>query len=75
MVKNMKRKAGQGMTEYVIIICIVAIAALLVIGVFGTNIKNLFHTANKSLSTGKAEDAAQSDDGDTTAVKINKFSK
>jgi len=35
-----KSKAGQGMTEYIIIIAIVAVAALLVTAMFGKQIKN-----------------------------------
>ena len=38
---NMNRsKSGQGMTEYIIIIAIVAVAALLVTAMFGKQIKN-----------------------------------
>jgi Flp pilus assembly pilin Flp len=67
------RRAGQGMTEYVIIICIVAIAALLVIGVFGTNVRNLFKSANDSLSQGQASETSMQNQGGQTAVRINNF--
>ncbi len=69
---SLKSKSGQGMTEYVIIICIVAIACLIVIGVFGTNIRNLFSTANSSLSQGKAQNATLTK-GTPENVTINKL--
>lgn len=40
MLKYHRRKSGQGMTEYIIIIAIVAVAALLVTAMFGKQIKN-----------------------------------
>ena len=71
--KKMNRKSGQAMTEYVIIICVVAIAALLVAGVFGTNIRNLFKGANTSLSSGSAQTVTVQDEGGGD-VRINDFS-
>lgn len=72
--KTMKRKAGQAMTEYVIIICVVAIAALLVAGVFGTNIRNLFKSANTSMTAGEAKSATIQDEGGGKDVRISDFS-
>ena len=40
--KNLKRKSGQGMTEYIIIIAIIAIGAILIVGLFGQQIKEVF---------------------------------
>ncbi|MEI6218295.1 MAG: hypothetical protein WCP86_05305 [bacterium] len=37
------RKRGQGMTEYIIIIAIVAIGAIAIIGLFGKQIKHAFN--------------------------------
>ena len=70
--KKLNRKSGQAMTEYVIIICVVAIAALLVAGVFGTNIRNLFKTANTSLSEGEAQAATMDNQGGGD-VRVNDF--
>ena len=70
--KKMHRKSGQAMTEYVIIICVVAIAALLVAGVFGTNIRNLFKGANTSLTAGEAQTTTMDDQGGGE-VRINDF--
>jgi pilus assembly protein Flp/PilA len=63
MFRALRNRSGQGMTEYIIIICLVAVAALLVIGVFGTNIRTLFQKANQSLTTGQAEKADMDDQG------------
>lgn len=70
---KLQRKSGQAMTEYVIIICVVAIAALLVAGVFGTNIRNLFKSANTSMTSGQASSATIQDEGGTKDVRINDF--
>ena len=70
--KKLNRKSGQAMTEYVIIICVVAIAALLVAGVFGTNIRNLFKGANTSLTQGEALSTTMDDQGGGE-VRINDF--
>ena len=71
--KTMNRKSGQAMTEYVIIICAVAIAALLVAGVFGTNIRNLFKSANQSMVAGEATQKDMQDEGGTKDVRVNDF--
>ena len=47
---------GQGMTEYIIIVCLIAIVALAVVTLFGRNIRGLFTAANDSIATGKVQD-------------------
>jgi len=69
----MKYRKGQGMTEYIIIICLIAIACLLVIGVFGTNIRHLFRAANLSLEKGKAQKAKMESKGGEKDVRISDF--
>lgn len=39
---KLQRKSGQGMTEYIIIIAIIAIGAILIVGLFGRQIKEVF---------------------------------
>ncbi len=39
MKKNLKRKNGQAMTEYIIIVAIIALAALAIFGLFGDRIR------------------------------------
>jgi Flp pilus assembly pilin Flp len=43
-------KRGVAMTEYIIILVLVAISAITVISVFGNNIRNLFHNASNAIS-------------------------
>ncbi len=45
-----RREEGQGMTEYIIIVALIAIAAIGVVTVFGDNIRDLFTTSNNALS-------------------------
>jgi Flp pilus assembly pilin Flp len=40
--KQLRKVRGQGMTEYIIIIALIAIAAIGVITIFGDNIRKLF---------------------------------
>ena len=47
--KNHKRK-GQGMTEYIIIVALIAIAAIGVITLFGDNIRKLFGASADALA-------------------------
>lgn len=46
---KMNRKSGQGMTEYIIIIAIIAIGAILIVGIFGKQIKQVFSGMGSSL--------------------------
>ncbi|MBK7860590.1 MAG: hypothetical protein IPJ65_18725 [Archangiaceae bacterium] len=56
--KKMKllKRRGQGMTEYIIIVALIAIAAIGIITLFGDNIRRLF---------GMSADALAGDDGIT----------
>jgi Flp pilus assembly pilin Flp len=46
----MRDEAGQGMTEYIIIVCLVAVAAIFVVRMFGTQIKRAFIFMTQRLS-------------------------
>jgi Flp pilus assembly pilin Flp len=49
--KNQKKKnRGQGMTEYIIIVALIAIAAIGVITLFGNNIRKLFGMSANALA-------------------------
>ena len=48
--KQLRRKSGQGMTEYIIIIAIVAIGCIMIVGLFGQQIKGVFTGISGSLS-------------------------
>ena len=66
--KNLRRKSGQGMTEYIIIIAIIAIGAILIVGLFGRQIKETFSGMGSSLagndSQGGDESGAITTEGD-----------
>ncbi len=49
MFKNRKRR-GQGMTEYIIIVALIAIATIGVVSLFGDNIRALFGTSANALA-------------------------
>jgi Flp pilus assembly pilin Flp len=48
--RNRKNRRGQGMTEYVIIVALIAIAAIGVVTVFGNNILKLFGASTDALA-------------------------
>ncbi|MCL2012640.1 MAG: hypothetical protein FWG75_07645 [Cystobacterineae bacterium] len=48
--KSRRTRRGQGMTEYIIIVALIAIAAIGVVTLFGNNIRNLFGTSADALA-------------------------
>ena len=50
MRKMMKSQAGQGMTEYIIIVALIAIAAIGVVTLFGDNIRRMFGASVDALA-------------------------
>jgi Flp pilus assembly pilin Flp len=48
--KNRKFRRGQGMTEYIIIVALIAIAAMGVVTLFGNNIRHLFGGSANALA-------------------------
>jgi Flp pilus assembly pilin Flp len=43
-------ESGQGMTEYILIVVFVAIAVLIVLGIFKDQVKRLFRETNQELT-------------------------
>jgi len=64
--RKMKSQSGQGMSEYLIIVALIAIAAIGVVTVFGTDIRDLF-----SASTGALSGQAVQNTGATKANTSN----
>jgi pilus assembly protein Flp/PilA len=66
-----KLRRGQGMTEYIIIVALIAIAAIGVITLFGNNIRRLFGASADALAgeTNVANEGKKSSD----AVKTKKL--
>ncbi len=48
--KQLRKARGQGMTEYIIIVALIAIAAIGVITLFGDNIRKLFGMSADALA-------------------------
>jgi pilus assembly protein Flp/PilA len=47
---KLRVRRGQGMTEYIIIVALIAIAAIGVVSLFGDNIRDLFGTSANALA-------------------------
>ncbi|MCD6500051.1 MAG: hypothetical protein J7M25_17300 [Deltaproteobacteria bacterium] len=62
-----KRK-GQGMTEYIIIVALIAIAAIAIITLFGNNIRALFGAASDA-TTGKTDVTPQTQKSQVQMIK------
>jgi Flp pilus assembly pilin Flp len=61
MKNRLKRKEGQAMVEYIIIVAVVAIAALVIFGLFGDTIqKKLGGAVNELEGDSSGTDAVQS---------------
>jgi len=50
LIKNLRKESGQGMTEYIIIVALIAIAAIGVVTLFGDNIRDMFGSSAQALS-------------------------
>jgi Flp pilus assembly pilin Flp len=61
MKSSLKRKEGQAMVEYIIIVAVVAIAALVLFGMFGDTIKKKLGGAVDELDGGSAGQSAAGD--------------
>ena len=53
--KTLRKARGQGMTEYIIIVALIAIAAIGVITLFGDNIRKLFGGSANALAGSTTE--------------------
>ena len=61
----LRNKKGQGMTDYVILVAMIAVACIVVVKLFGNQIYNLFSVSTEVVGTGTAStvDAVDSDPG------------
>ncbi|MBZ4336529.1 hypothetical protein NR800_01550 [Corallococcus interemptor] len=66
--KQFRKNRGQGMTEYIIIVALIAIAAIGVITLFGDNIRKLFGASAAALA---GEDNV-ANDGQLSNDQLNK---
>ena len=58
MMHRLKRKEGQAMVEYIIIVAVVAVAVLFIAGLFGDTIKKKFGGAIDEIDGGSEGKAA-----------------
>lgn len=57
-----KNRKGQGLTEYIIVVALVAIAGIGIVNIFGNQLRNQFHTIVKAMAgsqTGAVESLAE----------------
>ena len=66
-----KKNRGQGMTEYIIIVALIAIAAIAVITLFGDNIRQLFGASAEALAGSTDVKNGGISDRKTATVKRN----
>ena len=57
MKKSQKRKSGQAMVEYIIIVGVIAVVAITVFGIFGDAIREKVFGATDAISARKSSDA------------------
>ena len=50
MKKYRHRESGQGMTEYIVIVALIAVAAIAVVGIFGDVVRNQFYNMTAALA-------------------------
>jgi Flp pilus assembly pilin Flp len=48
-------KKGQGMTEYILIVALIAVVAIVAVKMFGTQIKELFTSSSKKIGETKPQ--------------------
>ena len=78
-VKNTKEKwgKGQGLTEYIIILALVAIAAIGIVNIFGNQVRNQFHTIISALSGHglKVKDLSKSSSKEQNKKTLSDYAK
>jgi pilus assembly protein Flp/PilA len=75
--KARKGRKAQGMTEYIIIVALIAIAAIGVVTLFGNNLRRIFGTANDALAGEQDQEtkAKKTRDQLLKSKQLNKFNK
>ncbi len=71
--KSAPRRSGQGMTEYIIIVALVAIASIAVVTIFGDQIRELFSSSTKNLQGDASDPAVVKDPSGEVKKTINDF--
>lgn len=61
--RRTRRQSGQGLTEYIIVVALVAIAAIGVVTVFGDNVRRIIGTSADALAGSSASGTGAKDSG------------
>ena len=72
---GIKRIKGQGMTEYIIIVGLIALSAIIIVALFGKQIKAQFSGMTTALSGKTADVTSHEDAAKTEADSDNQLSK
>jgi len=67
-----RSEEGQGMTEYIIIVALIAIAAIAVITFFGQNLRALFAASSNALGGEEANANVSAAGGGRTGVQVQR---
>lgn len=74
---ELKKEVGQGMTEYIIIVALIAVAAIGVVTLFGDEIRDMFGASSSALSGEEEAErkAGPLNDNVATHKDLHSFSK
>ena len=77
LTRTLRNEAGQGMTEYIIIVALIAVAAIGVVTLFGDNIRDMFGASASALSGNESATRKMADDQENQAKHkdLNSFAK
>jgi pilus assembly protein Flp/PilA len=69
MRRLMRQQAGQGMTEYIIIVSLIAISCIVVVAIFGDNIRKIFGASTDALANSATATTSAKTSGPTSEHK------
>jgi Flp pilus assembly pilin Flp len=72
MSQLIRSEEGQGMTEYIIMVALIAIAAIAVITFFGQNLRGLFSAAGNAIGGEEANANVSASGGGRTGVQVQR---
>ena len=75
MKSSTRKRSGQAMVEYIIIVVVIAIAALAVFGYFGGAVQEKVAGATSSIDSGEHGSAAQDEVQKTTSDSLKSLKK
>ena len=77
--RRSKQLRGQGMTEYIIIVALIAVACIGIVTLFGNNVRNLFGMASDALAgadnIAQRNDESAGSDKELTSRTIKSFAE